>query len=125
MSYECVGVESENWGTKASVCLCPNQKELQKINKTVTSAIKRCCGSSPRYNQSCETETLDIVHHEGERCDPVNHYSVNGSKIKFNNEEVLVDSSDICVGVTLGELGLKMTLFNCIPPCNGSVPCIR
>ena len=123
VSYECV--DSENWGTKASVCLCPNHDELKKVNKTVTSALKRCCGSSPKFNKTCETDTLDIVHHEGERCDPEISYEVDGSKIKFDDEEISVDSSDICVGPTLEETGLQMTLFNCIPPCKGKVPCIR
>ena len=123
VSYECFDLEK--WGVKASVCLCPSQDELKKINNTVTSTLKRCCGSSPRFNKNCRTDALDIVHHKGERCDPVISFTVNGSKIKFDDEEIPVDSSEICVGPTLEKTGLKMTLFNCIPPCNGLVPCIR
>ena len=123
MSYACV--DSEKWGITASVCLCPTQDELKEIDKTVSSSVQRCCGSSPRFNKNCETDTIGIVHLEGERCDKIISFTVNGSKIKFKDEEISVDSSNICVGPTLGKVGLKMVLFNCNPPCDGKVPCIR
>ena len=124
MSYECV--DEIKWGTKASVCLCPSQDELMKINKTVSSAVQRCCGSSPRYKKNCETKELNIVHLEKDgTCKSVANFIVDGSKIKFKEEEISVDSSDICVGPTIDQEGLKMTLFDCRPPCNGRIPCIR
>ena len=123
LSYECI--DSEKWGIRASACLCPTQDELNKINKTIDSSIPRCCGSTPRYNTNCEKDTIDIVHLNAERCDEVISFTVDGSKIKFKDEEIPVDSSNICVGPTLGKAGLKMVLFNCNPPCNGKVPCIR
>ena len=127
VSHKCVEIDdSEKWGIQASVCLCPSQDELKKVNRTKSSAIRRCCGSSPKYNKNCQTDTLDIVHLEGEHCDSVPHYELlNGSKIKFGAKEISVDSFDICIGPTLGKAGLTMTLFNCIPPCHGKVPCIR
>ena len=123
LSYECI--DSEKWGIRASVCLCPTQDELNKINKTIDSSIPRCCRSTPRYNKNCDTDTIDVVLLDADRCDEVISFTVNGSKIKFKDEEIPVDSSNICVGPTLGKVGLKMVLFNCNPPCDGKVPCIR
>ena len=124
VSYECV--DEEKWGTKASVCLCPSQNELKEINKTVSSAIRRCCGSSPRYNKNCETKELDIVHLEEDKpCTFDTTFELDGSKIKFKGKELSVDSNDICVGPSMEKKGLKMKLFNCEPPCNGRIPCIR
>ena len=123
MSYECVN--TEKWGTKGSVCLCPSQDLLKEVNKTVSSAIPRCCGSSPTYNKNCETNELEVVHLEKEPCTFDTNFELDGPKIKFKGKEISVESPHICVGPTMEKKGLKMKLFNCEPPCNGRVPCIR
>ena len=124
VSYECI--DNEKWGIKASVCLCPGKEELRKVDKTVSPAIKICCGSSPKYNENCETDTLDIVHLDSRKpCHSVSNYEIDGSTIKFGTKDIPIDSPDICIGPTIGRKGLKMTLFECIQPCNGNVPCIR
>ena len=124
MSYECVN--TEKWGTKGSVCLCPSQDLLKEVNKTVSSAIRRCCGSSPRYIKNCETNELEVVHLEKDEPCTSDTIELDGSKIKFKGKEISVDSPHICVGPTMETKGLKMKLFNCEqPPCNGRTPCIR
>ena len=109
MSYECVN--TEKWGTKASVCLCPSPDLLKEVNKTVSSAIRRCCGSSPRYNKNCETNELEVVQLEKEPCtfDTIDtNFDLDGYKIKFKGKEISVDSPHICVGPTMETKGLKM-----------------
>ena len=39
-AYKC---ENKKWTPDFQLCLCPNEKDFEKVDKTVDSTLPRCC----------------------------------------------------------------------------------